>query len=139
MKLFWILLFPVVFVPNLESAELTVEIAVKNNNGHVLIALYQGEEGFPSNSKQAIKRAKLPIENQKAVWKVAGLKEGEYAFSFIHDENDNGKMDFNFLGIPNEGYGFSNNAKGMFGPPKYKEAKFQLSSGINNVKVKPNY
>lgn len=56
------------------------------------------------------------------------LPSGEYAISLYHDENENNKLDTGWFGIPNEGYGCSNNAKGMMGPPKYEDAKFQLTS-----------
>jgi uncharacterized protein (DUF2141 family) len=51
------------------------------------------------------------------------LAAGEYAVMLFHDENGNQKMDSNLLGIPTEGYGFSNEAKGRFGPPKFSEMK----------------
>ena len=46
----------------------------------------------------------------------------------FHDENANGKIDRNFVGIPKEGYGTSNDAKGFMGPPKYEDAKFELTA-----------
>ena len=53
-------------------------------------------------------------------------------------KNDNGKMDTNFLGIPKEPVAISNNAKGKFGPPKYKDAKFMISTSPTNIKIKFN-
>ena len=50
-----------------------------------------------------------------------------YAFSFFHDLNNNKKLDTNFLGIPKEPYGFSNNKKGRFGPPKFSEASLEIN------------
>jgi uncharacterized protein (DUF2141 family) len=52
------------------------------------------------------------------------LPEGEYAVSLFVDENSNGKMDKNAIGIPTEAYGFSNDASGNFGPPSFEQAKF---------------
>ena len=56
------------------------------------------------------------------------IPEGTYAVSIFHDENNNDKLDSNFIGIPKEDYGCSNNAKGFMGPPKWKDAKFELNS-----------
>ena len=56
------------------------------------------------------------------------IPKGEYAVAVFHDKNSNEKMDVNFLGIPKEAYGCSNNAKGFMGPPKYEDAKFLLTA-----------
>ena len=56
------------------------------------------------------------------------LPPGEYAFSIFYDENDNGELDTNFIGIPREPVAISNNARPRFGPPKYKDAVFNLGS-----------
>ena len=56
------------------------------------------------------------------------LPPGEYALSVFYDKNDNGKLDSNFMGIPKEPVALSNNARGKFGPPKYKDAVFTLGS-----------
>ncbi len=64
--------------------------------------------------------------DKKAIVTFKNIPKGEYAVSFVHDENDNKKMDTNFFGIPKEDYGCSNNARGFMGPPKYEDAKFQL-------------
>ena len=48
---------------------------------------------------------------------------GEYAIKLFHDENMDGELDSNFLGIPTEDHGFSNNASGTFGPADYDDAK----------------
>lgn len=55
-----------------------------------------------------------------------GILEGVYAVSIIHDENENGELDSNFFGIPKEGFGFSNDAMGTFGPPSFEKASFNL-------------
>ena len=59
------------------------------------------------------------------------IPEGEYAIAVFHDENTNGKLDTNFLGIPKEQYGFSNHAKGQMKPPKFEDAKFKLTNEQN--------
>ncbi len=65
-----------------------------------------------------------PIENKEVIVVIDSLKYGEYAVRVFHDENKNGKIDTNFLGIPTEDYGYSNDASGWFGPPSWEKAKF---------------
>ena len=55
---------------------------------------------------------------------IDSLDYGEYAIRVFHDENKNGELDTDFLGIPDEDYGYSNDASGFFGPPSWEKAKF---------------
>jgi uncharacterized protein (DUF2141 family) len=108
-----------------ESFTLTIEISgLKSNKGTVITGIYNSQIGF---LKKQYKSDVAKIKNKKATIVFKNLTVGEYAVSFIHDENKNNKMDTNFFGIPIEDYGCSNNAKGFMGPPKYKDAKFLLT------------
>jgi uncharacterized protein (DUF2141 family) len=62
-----------------------------------------------------------------------------YASAVLHDENQNSKMDFNFLGMPLEGYGFSNDAGALFGPPSFAAASFRLLPRASQITVKIRY
>lgn len=107
-----------------ETFTLTVNISgLNSNDGNLLIGIYNKKESF---LKKPIKSTIIKIENKKALVLFRNLPKGIYAVSFVHDENDNKKMDTNFIGIPKEDYGCSNNATGFMGPPKYKDAKFVL-------------
>ena len=88
-----------------------------------MVGIYNKKESF---LKKPIKSTIVKIENKKALILFTNLPKGIYAVSFVHDENDNKKMDTNFIGIPTEDYGCSNNATGFMGPPKYKDAQFIL-------------
>ena len=59
------------------------------------------------------------------------IPDGIYAIGIFVDTNNNNKMDRNFLGIPKEQYGFSNNAKGSFGPPSFKDASFEITGALS--------
>jgi uncharacterized protein (DUF2141 family) len=108
-----------------ESFTLTIEISgLKSNKGTVITGIYNSQIGF---LKKQYKSDVAKIKNKKATIVFKNLTVGEYAVSFIHDENKNNKMDTNFFGIPIEDYGCSNNAKGFMGPPKYQDAKFLLT------------
>jgi len=104
------------------AADLTVNISdVEQDKGHLMIALYASKGEFKSG--KASFSSKVKAVNGKEVALFENLPNGEYAIKMYQDENSNNKMDFNIMGIPKEGYGFSNNV-GMFGAPKYEEAKF---------------
>lgn len=66
----------------------------------------------------------LPIINGEVIIKIESIDYGNYAIRVFHDENSNGELDSNFLGIPTEDYGFSNNVSAWFGAPSWERAKF---------------
>ena len=104
------------------AADLTVNISdIEQGKGHVLVGLYASQKEYESG--KASFHLKVKAVNGKEVTVFENVPDGDYAIKMYQDENDNNKMDFNMMGIPKEGYGFSNNV-GMFGAPKYEEAKF---------------
>lgn len=116
---------------------LTVKVTgMESTNGKVFFALFDRKEDFLKNNK-IINAAKVKPENGMATAILTNVKEGEYAVSVFYDENNNGKMDTNFLGIPKEPYGFSNNSKGFMGPPKFENSKF-LVSGDTSISIRIN-
>jgi uncharacterized protein (DUF2141 family) len=102
---------------------------LRNDKGQVLCALFSSAADFPKNTANAIAVTKSQISDRHAVCEFAGVAPGTYAASVIHDENSNGKLDTNFMGIPKEGVGASNNARGRLGPPKFSSAAFSFASG----------
>lgn len=109
---------------------LTVSISqLRSNKGHVLISLFKEGAGFPDEPKHAFRKEKLRIYNNSATIAFSDLPAGEYAIAILHDENDDLKMNKTWLGLPKEGYGFSNNVMGTFGPPSYSKAKFRVGAG----------
>lgn len=128
-KLFFIsaIILSTIFTSNAQenSYTLTVNISgLNSDDGTIMIGLYTSKENF---LKKRFRGVVTTIKNKKSVAVFKDIPKGEYAVSFVHDENNNKKMDTNFLGIPTEDYGCSNNATGFMGPPKYNDAKFQLS------------
>ena len=123
------LLFSIIsFFAYSQSSEIVVNISgLRSDKGKCLLYLYNNKKGFPNDAGKAIKTAMGSISNGKSTIVLKDILNGEYAIGIIHDENDNGKMDTNFLGMPKEGVGVSNNAKGHFGSPSYDDSKFQLN------------
>ena len=114
-------------------------VGLHNNNGQVFCALYASAEGFPKDSRKATRRNTSSISDKIASCEFLGIEPGTYALSVFHDENSNGKLDTNFMGIPREGVGASNDARGHMGPPKFDAAQFQFSGGRFNLKITINY
>lgn len=99
----------------------------ENEEGKALIALANTEENYQSQS-EAYRTAKIDIENGEVQFTFEDLPFGEYAIKIFHDEDNDGELDTNFLGMPTEDYGFSNNARGSFGPASWQDAKFIFDS-----------
>ena len=97
---------------------------MKSDKGDVFVGLHNEEATF---LKERFREAVVNVSNKEAVVTFENLPEGEYAVSAFHDENDNKELDTNFIGIPKEPIGISNDAKGFMGPPKYEDAKFLVS------------
>ncbi len=98
-------------------------IGYKNKTGNIFIAVYNSEQNY-LNTAKASYLGIVKAKEEKTSYLIKNVPDGEYAVSIFLDENGNGKIDKNFLGIPKEKYGFSNNAKGFFGPAKFEKAKF---------------
>lgn len=108
------------------TGTLTVRVTgLASDAGRVQIALTDAD-GYEND--EDLREAALPIENGRAQWTVKAVPFGTYAVQLYHDENGNGELDTNVFGVPQEAYGFSNNARGRFGPPDFEEAAFTLDA-----------
>ena len=111
---------------------LIVEVSNIKKAGEMHVAVYDNAEAFEADRGE--KAGAAPgIVDGTIVMVEAGtstfeyeLPAGQYAVGIFHDVNLNNKMDNNFLGLPKEQYGFSNNARALFGPPSYEDAAFEL-------------
>lgn len=110
----------------LDTITLTVQTTgAKANTGQVILSLFNSSEHY---LKAPYVDQKVPVDNfGKSDFTIDKLAPGTYAISIIYDENNNGKLDTNFLGIPTELTGFSNGAKSNFGPPSFSEAAIQIN------------
>ena len=104
---------------------------VKSDKGELILALFNDKDSY---LKKDYMHKKVKVDKVgNATVTFESLPMGEYSVSVIHDVNENGKLDKNVVGVPKEGFGFSNVSLGWFGPPSYDNTKFELSS--ENVKV----
>ena len=98
---------------------------IKSNKGKIYIAVFDSEENF---MKKLLEDIAVPVSSTGDMQVELKLPVGEYAISIFHDTNDNGKLNTNFMGIPKEPYGFSNNPNTSFGPPNFKKTSFEISA-----------
>lgn len=107
---------------------------MQNTNGKVNVALYNSSSTF-NDPNQAYRELFLNCTGGSMTITLDSLVQGEYAFAIFHDENNNQQIDQNFLSIPTEGFAFSNNAMGTFGPPNWTQSKFSVpaSSTVNQT------
>ncbi len=121
-----------------QNNSLTVNITGINSiKGDIYVYLYTSEEGFPIEISKANRLKKTKVITKRMTVYFKNLKPGTYAVSVYQDIDTNGKINQNFLGIPKEPVGVSNNAEGFMGPPKYEDAKFNLDSN-KTIEIKLN-
>lgn len=115
-----------------KPASLRIEIYnLKNSKGQIVLDLQD-------ENKNSIKAVFQEIKDNQCIITITNLSPGKYTFRYFHDENNNKKLDTDWIGIPTEGFGFSNNAKGKFGPPSYEKTIFQFTSDTT-MKCTPIY
>ncbi len=100
---------------------------LRDNRGRVGCGLFYGPDGFPREETKAFRTAWVQKHHHRAVCDFLDVPAGTYAATILDDSNVNGKMDFNFIGLPKKGYGFSNDAKATLSPPSFKAASFNYS------------
>jgi uncharacterized protein (DUF2141 family) len=109
--------------------DLTLKVEnIKSSQGDLLVSVYDKAEHYNANTNWvAVKKVKM--EGTTMSLDFAGLPAGSYAIKLFQDENSNGQIDKNSMGIPTEPYGFSNNG-GSYGPPSFDEAKVVVDKAI---------
>jgi len=122
-----------------KGVSITAEVSgMRNNKGMVLAALFCKEDGFPDGNK-ACRRTGSKIKNKRARVVFNNVPNGVYAVSLIHDENNNRKLETNWIGIPDEGVAVSRNATGTMGPPDYDDAKFTVRDKSIVLRIRMEY
>lgn len=139
-KILKLFILTFLFIPSETYAVQNAKIIInasnfKNSNGIAHFSLFNQSKGFPDKHKFAHVTASVPIIDNHASVTFENVSFGEYAVSVLHDENNNYKMDVNFIGIPKEGFGISNNYKGEKNKPAYNKAKISL---LGNMTVDIN-
>jgi uncharacterized protein (DUF2141 family) len=127
---------------NSQPAPATLEIratGLRNSQGALRCLLFTEKNGFPDRPKKAYRKAQSNIVNRRASCRFENLPAGRYAISFIHDENGNRKLDTNFFGVPEEGYGMGNDARGSMGPPDFQDAVIEFDGKTTILQLATAY
>jgi uncharacterized protein (DUF2141 family) len=121
-----------------DTGTLTVRVTgARNTKGKIGVTLFQNAQGFPEDTSKAIRQESVEIDPKTMSAQVMfkDLPQGTFAISVLHDENGNGKMDKNFVGMPKEGYGASNNPSKKRRAPTFDEAKFSLNTSEQAIEI----
>ncbi len=115
-----------------QAGELKLELHGEGINGNqIRVAVYSDHAPEQFTSDVEFYRGIVDVAtSNKLIVMVAGLPSGKYAIAAYVDSNKNGKQDKNFLGMPIELYGFSNDVRGRFGPPDFVDAAFDVGENI---------
>ena len=106
----------------------------ENDRGDARAGLCNSPEEYKSE-RETFRQTVLPVRSGKVEWVLKDLPWGEYAVKVHHDKNANGILDKNAVGIVKEAYGFSNNARGFFGPPDYEAAAFKFDQAAMTIRI----
>jgi uncharacterized protein (DUF2141 family) len=121
-------------MPLARAGELTVTISdIRNAKGSIMVSVVSTDAAW-NNQEKPVAARKIAAADQEVVLKF-DLPAGDYAVQVMHDENENGKLDTNFMGMPIEGYGFSNNPQVMR-RAHFDEAKFALGATAASIIVR---
>jgi uncharacterized protein (DUF2141 family) len=138
----------ILFTLPVKASELRVTVdGIRSSHGTILIGLYDSPESFDRAIELSDKEGFLNDPNRfaavalranaarKSAVVFSNIDPGQYAIILFHDENGNGKLDKNALGVPTEPYGFSNNVQGFLGPPAFGKTAMRLGAGDKTVRL----
>lgn len=125
--------------PSCSGIHVTI-LNIRNSNGTVDCALFDGPQGFPIDVlRSAMRLVATKVRDTKARCDFENIPSGTYALAVVHDENMNGKLDTNRLGVPSQGYGFSNDAKATFSTPPFSDASFSYDGQTLDLTITLRY
>ncbi|RYZ25744.1 MAG: DUF2141 domain-containing protein [Chitinophagaceae bacterium] len=140
MKIFALASFLLFSTSSSAQNKISVQVTnFSNNKGACIVCLYDNPKAYGGKGEPLICTT-VGIVNKAANASFDGIAEGAYAISVIHDANNNKKFDTNFLGIPTEGYGASQNKLPFAAAPKFEENKFTVTANsMINSSIKLRY
>lgn len=110
----------------------------RNDTGEVRGALFASPNGWTERGHE-VATCRAEIRAGHATCDFRDVPAGEYAIAFLHDEDGNGELARNFLGIPEEGFGFSNDAPLRFGPPSFRDASVAHDGSASSLRARVRY
>ena len=121
------------------GSTLTLHVRMKgfeNTDGEAGVAVWNAARGFPEEIEHAVATTSVTIQDGAAVARFAQLDPGRYAITVYHDKNDNRRFDKNWLGMPKEDWGVSNNVRPRLRAPRFTEAVRDLGVGEQRVEIR---
>jgi uncharacterized protein (DUF2141 family) len=113
---------------------------IRNSTGTVACALFESTDGFPHEFLHSATNVMvIKIRKSQARCDFEDIPLGTYAMAVIHDENMNGKLDTNWVGVPTEGYGFSNDVQGVLSAPSFAAASFKYDGRYVDLTMSLHY
>jgi uncharacterized protein (DUF2141 family) len=112
-------------------------VNLHDNRGQVICTLFAPSDKFPEHGRKGMTIA-VPIQNQQATCNFANIQYGDYAIVAFHDENHDGKFNQDWLGMPREGFGFSDNP-GLLRKPTFNDARFNVAQSLVDITIKLHY
>lgn len=120
-----------------QNKSLIVEVdGIKARGGSVVVALFDNEADYLVKHKYS---TSVDVNGPKVTAVFENVEAGDYAVAVIHDLDESGSLNKNRLGIPTEGFGFSNNEMGVFGPPAFKKAKISWPGAGQPLSIRMRY
>ena len=125
--------------PAPQTAELTITVRdLRNHKGQLIFGVFKSADGFPTVQSKSVDWQIKPADADSVIF-TAKLPPGQYGASVLHDENKNGQMDKDLLGIPLEGYGVTNNPKPAMRAATFEDARFTLPPDGANLTISIQY
>jgi len=122
------------------GATLTAKVVgLRNDKGRVGCVLFNSPDGYPNDRDKVFRRVWAPIRNASASCEFGPLPGGTYAVVYFHDEDMTGKMRKNWMGIPEEEFGFSNNVRAKITSPSFDATSFSHDSQSQVLTLHPQY
>jgi uncharacterized protein (DUF2141 family) len=116
------------------TTTLVVRLPALSPVGQVQVAVFNGSAAWRAH-KKPVRSATMKVDQAEVEVRFEGMAPGVYGVMAYHDRNGNGRLDTLPVGLPVEPYGFSNNARGSFGPPAWTAASMTLHAGQTAVQT----
>jgi uncharacterized protein (DUF2141 family) len=122
------LLFFAVLSPIANAIDITINVqGIRNKNGKIAALVFSNQNGFPSEVAKALAQARIDAATGNATITLKNVPAGKIAITILHDENNNGKLDTNFVGIPKEGVAMSGKPLGN-AAPKFEDSVIECNA-----------
>lgn len=112
---------------------------VRSSSGTIKVELYSGEAEITPKKAKKVARTRVKAQQGETRLCLNAPAQGAYSIAIYHDENDNKKFDRNFIGIPREGFGFSNNPPLRLGLPEREEVRFTVKNTATDLRISVVY